>query len=314
MFLFDYPSQQLQDWLSQRWVMLWGRRVQPSEIPWLFGPFGEVDTIADNFLDGLAQEENLTIERDVPEAGMVDSITEMLGEHAGKLNPKIRAFYESTARYDMEVWSEWNALARPGGWLVQWLFSRRFQQLNLPMRPMDTALGIMSEIALLRESSGAIRYRLWYRAMKSGGEAGRGRVIFSGIYTTTTLPDGRACVKAIYPLPRGNATVILAPTVDERGNMELLARGRQFGEPGFYFLMRNRHRKFWAQLVRSFYERIRIYVDEEGILRADHTLVLWGVQAMRLHYKITRRGARENQPPPSQSARRKSTDAANVTA
>lgn len=68
--LFDYPSQRLQDYLSQRWVMAFGRRVNPADIGWLIGPFGDVDIIADHFIDRLARDENLTVERNVESGGL----------------------------------------------------------------------------------------------------------------------------------------------------------------------------------------------------------------------------------------------------
>ena len=60
---FEYPSQRFQDWLSQRWVMWRGRRVTPDEIAWLLGPYGDVDVIADRYVERLAQDESLTVER-----------------------------------------------------------------------------------------------------------------------------------------------------------------------------------------------------------------------------------------------------------
>ena len=39
-------SPRIQVWLSQRWVMLRGRRVDPADVPWLMGPHGDEDLIA----------------------------------------------------------------------------------------------------------------------------------------------------------------------------------------------------------------------------------------------------------------------------
>ena len=278
---FEYPSQRLQDWLSQRWVMWRGRCVEPEQIAWLQGPYGDVDVIADRYIERLARDESLTIERKARRAGLVESMEEMLGPRAERLDERVRAFYEHTADHDLEVWSEWSPVFRPFAVLIHHLYSRRLQQLNLPLRPLDTARGITSEIVCLRDSTGRARYRVWFRILKSSG-----RVIYSGIYMTTTLPDGRRAAKIVFPLPRGNATVVMAASVTAAGGLELVSGGERFGDPGFYFLLRDRRGRHWAQYIRSFRERIRVYADHEGVVRADHSLSLWRRTALRLHYRI----------------------------
>ena len=79
--------------------------------------------------------------------------------------------------------------------------------------------------------------------------------------------------------------------ITEQGGLDLVSSGREFGDPGFYFLLRDSKGRHWAQYIRSFRERIGVYVDEDGVLRADHTLSLWGLTALRLHYKIVSRAA-----------------------
>jgi hypothetical protein len=36
-------------------------------------------------------------------------------------------------------------------------------------------------------------------------------------------------------------------------------------------------------------ERIRVYADEYGAVRADHVLKLWGATFLRLHYRLRTR-------------------------
>ena len=62
------------------------------------------------------------------------------------------------------------------------------------------------------------------------------KVIYSGIYTTCTLLSGITCIKAIFPLPKGNAIVILKPSVREQKELILNSSGEKFGDTGFYFL------------------------------------------------------------------------------
>jgi hypothetical protein len=267
---FQYPSQRLQDWLSQLWVMARGRRITPAEASWLMAPFGDVDIIADHYIQRLARDESLTVER-CSAGGLLESARDLLGDDAPRLEPRIRDFYEHTARHELEVWSQWSALFRPFAALVQVLYSRRLQQLNLPLDPLDTSRGITSEVVKLRDSSGTVRYSIWLRHLKATG-----RVIYSGIYMTTSIPDGRRCAKIVFPLPRGNATVVMAPSVGDEGRLDLVSSGERFGDPGFYFLLRDSKSRHWAQYIRSFRERITVYVDQEQSLRADHALSLWG--------------------------------------
>ena len=280
---FQYPSQRLQDWLSQRWVMARGRRVDPREIAWLFGPFGDVDVIADHYIERLASEERLAVERDAHGAGLLDSIEDLLGPDAARLDHRIRGFYERTSDHALEVWSQWSPLFRPFAVLINRLYSRRLHQLNLPLKPLDTSRGITSEVVKLREpATGRARYTVWFRRLRSTGQ-----VVYSGIYAAGRLPSGERCAKIVFPLPRGNATVIMRPAVTAPGGLELISSGARFGDHGFYFLLRDKRRRHWAQYIRSFRERIHVYVDEDGVLRTDHTLSLWGRRALTLHYKIT---------------------------
>lgn len=281
---YAYPSQRLQDWLAQCWVMLWGRRIELADAAWLAAPFGEVDVIADAYVERLAADENLVVERDAT-AGILESMRDLAGDDAARVEPRVAAFYEHTAEHGLDVWSEWRGPFRPFAVLMHRLFSRRFQQLNVPLRPLDTARGFTSEIIRLCErTTGRPRYTVWFRRLKETNV-----VVYSGIYMTTTLPDGRRAAKIVLPLPRGNATVVLVPRVDAEGALHLESSGAGFGDAGFYFLLRDGAGAHWAQYVRAFREYLRVYVDDDGVLRADHQMSLWRRPALQMHYRIERR-------------------------
>lgn len=36
------------------------------------------------------------------------------------------------------------------------------------------------------------------------------------------------------------------------------------------------------------HETFHVYVDDEGVLRTDHVLDLWGARVLQLHYRLTR--------------------------
>jgi len=95
-----YPSQRLQDWLSQQWCILTGRRIIASDVPWLMGPYGQCDIIEDKYAEILAAEEGLVIKKNEPGSGLIESIDALkLSEADAKLlRPEIIAFYEHTSK------------------------------------------------------------------------------------------------------------------------------------------------------------------------------------------------------------------------
>jgi len=289
---FAYPSQRFQDWLSQQWVIWRGRRIDPDKTPWLMGPFGNVDSIADDFVARLASDEHLEVERNVKTGGLLPSMRDLALSESDyqRLSPSIIDFYENTTQYDMDLWVEWNKYFRPFGGLVHYLYSRRLKQLNLPLRPLEVSRGIYNEVVMLRDpESGNIKYTIWYRVLKSNKH-----VIYSGVYTTCTLPSGKVCIKVIFPLPRGNATVIMEPTVGPLGEFRLTSSGNKYGDPGFYFLLNDSKGGYWAQYVHSFREQLDVFVDEEDQLRAEHILTLWKRRVLEIHYKMYRPGRLSN--------------------
>jgi hypothetical protein len=212
------------------------------------------------------------------------AVIEASGQLMAPVRPEAAAFYLETTDHHMEVWSQWNPVFRPFGGLLHLLYSRRLEQLNMPLNPLDTSRGMRSEIIRLRDPvSGAIRYTVWYRILKATNQ-----VLYSGVYTTERTPTGVACVKVVFPLPCGNATVMLRAQTDEAGNLSLISEGQRFGDPGFYFLLRDSKQRHWAQYIRSFRERIDVYCDDEGVLRADHVVTLWRRRVLALHYRMNR--------------------------
>lgn len=83
--------------------------------------------------------------------------------------------------------------------------------------------------------------------------------------------------------------MILRVTVDTDGNLELFSKGKQSGDPGFYFIVKDRKGQLWKNYLPSFHERIFVYEDDEACLRADHSMSLYGCKAYELHYKMLRK-------------------------
>lgn len=276
-------AQPWQDWFTQAWNIALGRRVQPAADLWLLGPRGEPGGIGERIVAQVAQKEALRVERDACDVGLIESFG-AFGSLAERLNPQITAFYRETSSYDFDVWTKWEfgwgMLAR----VVDALFARRLSQLSLPMDPMDTNRGIESEIIALRTSEGSVRHRVWMRKLKS-----KGTTIYSGFYNEVTMPSGEQCVKVVFPLPKGSATVIMRASTLPNGGLRLQSAGERDGDPGFYFTVEDRKGLLWVHYLKCFHERIDVFVDHDDVLRADHVMTLWGRQVYALHYRIKKR-------------------------
>ena len=282
---FAYPSQRFQDWLSQQWCISRGQKIDVEQESWLVGPFGNSDFIADDFIEKLANDEDLLIERNVKGEGLLTSIKDLNLREADerRVQSEIMEFYEKTSLYNLDISLTWNPFFKVGGAVISRLYSKRLKQLNFPSDSQELEQGMNSELIVLKDKkTDTVKYRVWYRTLKSSG-----RVLYSGIYGTCKLPNGQTCVKVVFPLPRGNATIIMEASVSEEGALCLSSEGDAYGDPGFYFLLNDSKGNHWAQYIRSFREELKVYVDEEG-LGAKHSFTLWRRRVMDISYRMKR--------------------------
>jgi hypothetical protein len=267
-------------------IALLGRTHRRSEVPWLAGPVGAA-IIGDAPYRDVAASESLTVERAARHGGLVPDFEALRGPafDPGAVHPLVRDFYEHTADFAMDVWSRTYFPLSIGLALLVTTISRQVEQLNFPLSPLDTALGMGSEIILLRRADGSIRYTGWFRTLSE-----QRRVLYTGFYMTDRAPgESGPSVKVIFPMPRGNATVVLRPRAHPDGSFTLDSAGRRFGEAGFYRLSARPKDRVRVWHVRSLKEHFRVWVDASGGLRCDHTVRFLGLPVLRLHYKIFRR-------------------------
>ena len=275
----------LTDWVTQRWVQLTGRRVALEHDPWLSGPVGRTIGIGKSFYEELAKAENLTVRRD-PNQGLIPQLAQLFGPDFDpqRVHTSVSSFYERTAAYDLDAWGEWCGIFRPFGRLLAVMFSRRLQQLNVPLSALDTSLGVTSQvIQLVEPTTGTLRYTAWVREL-----VGTRKVLYAGSYSVCRVPGHSSpCVKVVFPLPNGNAMVIMRPEVHEDGSMSVTSSGRHFGDPGFYFTVHDAD-SIWARYLRTLRERIHVYPADDAV-RADHILSVWKATFLRLHYRLKRK-------------------------
>ena len=261
---------------------LFGRRIVAADYPWLDGPTGPRRIGAD-FHRSVADAAGLTV-RQGDDLGLMPSMSVLDGEHfsSSSVQPAIRDFYEHTARYHLDVWSQWSPLFWPFGWLLITFVSRRMEQLNFPMYPLETAHGMSSEIEQLVDGSGRVMFTSWLRRNLESGV-----VIYSGFYTTAVAPGHGPCVKVVFPVAGGSATAVLRPETQPDGSYKLISAGRRFGDPGFSRITDSGggRRRVWY--VRGFTEIFRLFADTDGSVRTDHFLRWWGLPVLHLHYHIT---------------------------
>ncbi len=281
-----YPMQKFQDWFTQQWAILWGKRIDPKHVSWLMGPFGKLGAIGDGFVNHLAEAEGLTIQRNSSSQGLISSMNklDLPEEESLRLSQMVIDFYENTALYTLKFSAKWNPLFRFFGKLVNYLFSNRIGQLNIPTSSSQGSQQICSEIITLSDPvSNEVKYTVWYRAFIPTGQ-----VLYSGVYSTCKLPSGKTCIKAVFPLPKGNATVIMSPGVGSDGELRLTSSGKKFGDPGFYFLLNDSKGDFWSHYISSFCDELTVYCHE-GNLFAKQTLALWNLRVVQFKYEIHRK-------------------------
>ena len=224
-------NQNFQDWITQQWVILFGKKIIPNENEWLLGPFGKTNGIGLKFIEQLAKTEQLIIDKKQVDKGLLNSINQLnLPEkELNKLSKNVIDFYENTSNYDFDLKVKWNPLFKVFGVLLKIIFSNRIEQLNIPMSNSKESKALKSEIIhLINEKTKEIKRTIWLRTFKKSEQ-----IVYSGVYEVCTIPSGQNCIKAIFPLPNGNATVILNPVVGKNGELILYSSGKKIGDSGF---------------------------------------------------------------------------------
>jgi hypothetical protein len=272
-------------WFIYRLIALRGRTHAWRDVPWLAGPLGD-RVIGDAPYREVAANEGLTIEREAKDAGLVPDFQALRDDRCDpdRLAPLVREFYEHTTRFAMDVWSRTYFPTNLALYLLVTTISRQVNQLNFPLSPLEAALGMSSEIISLRKPDGRVRYTGWFRTL--GGPA---RVLYTGFYMTEHTPNHGPCVKVVFPMPHGNATVLLKPRIEPDGALVLDSQGKRFGDAGFYRLDARGADRVRVWHIKTLKELFRVYVDDHGVLRCDHTVRFLGLPVLRLHYKIFRR-------------------------
>jgi hypothetical protein len=237
----------------------------------------------DRIFDQLAREQNVSVTHG---GGLIPNFKELASDRCDteRVSRLVKNFYENTGSYELEAWSEWCGWFKPFGWVLATAFSRRLQQLNVPLSNLDTSRGMTSRVISLVDSRTGENYcTAWVRELLSNKN-----VVYAGSYSVCKLPDASGgCVKVVFPLPNGNAIVIMRAESLPDESFSITSSGQAFGEPGFYFTVQT-DKGVWVRYVRAMRESIHVYPSGRSDVRADHILRIWGVTFLRLHYKLSR--------------------------
>ena len=278
----------LTDWVTQRWVEYTGRHLVDGDLAWLSGPVGNTSVIGKESVEEVAAKENLVIDQHSSIRGLMRSFHSLDGAAfaSEKVAKEVAAFYEETSLYEMNAWAHWCGFFKPFGVLLALIFSRRLQQLNVPLNGLDTSKGMSSDVIQLKEpNTGAVKYVAWIRELLETRS-----VLYAGYYSVVSPPKyGSPCVKVVFPLPNGNAIVVMKPIANMDGSVTLASSGNVFGDPGFYFTIRKLNGRVIGRYVHSLKEWITVYPGKNNEVRADHVLKFWGVTFLRLHYRMDKR-------------------------
>lgn len=272
---------------SRKFWRLTGRSVDlDGTESWLRAPVSDSPRVGDAWLRAEAARHGGCLEAGEQGAGLLSSVAALDGPgfDAARLRPEVRDFYEHTAEWDLEVWTGWSPLFWPVGELIARLYGRRVEQLALPMRPLEVARGMDSQVTVIRDRHGGQVSAAWIRTLRESG-----RQVFSGSYSARTLPGAdRPSVHVAFPLESGNVQVFLRPSVTDEGGLLLESLPGRFGRDGAYVVVRDgRDGRHFAARV-PLHETFHVHVDGRGVLRTDHELRLRGTWAVRLHYKLQR--------------------------
>jgi hypothetical protein len=274
-------KQSFQDWLTQQWVILFGQKIDTSEHKWLLGPFGELNGIGIKFIKQLAEKEYLEIDDQKNGKGLIQSIHQLnLSEKEMEvLSLNVIDFYQNTADYELKLKVKWHPFFKIFGSLLRVIFSKRIEQLNVPTRNTENSEKLTSEIIHLKDTkTNEVKRTIWLRFQSR-------QVVYSGVYETCVLPSGKTCIKAIFPLPNGSATVILTPKVGKNGELILESAGNRIGNSGFYFLVKDSKGQLWTKYIKSFKDKL-VVRSENDKLTASQTFTLWNLKVLKFDYEI----------------------------
>jgi hypothetical protein len=271
-------------------VSLLAERVSARDVPFVVPLASRTGYVGTGYVRSLAQVLGGRYTADVPDIGIVGSLSELAGPSfdPARADPLVREFYEHTTRFALDILPEWRAWVRPGYLLYRTLLARPLGQANVPMSQREAQHGVRSRIDTIGglpddgSPDGLVAVRGWIRSFADTDEP-----IYVGIYTTYRH-EGRGYVSVGFPLPQASFTATLLPQDRPGGGLVLDSRS-ELDQPGHYLsYIDPQTGEVTVAAVRGFAERLDVYLDQ-GELRAEHAFWVFGLPFLVLHYRMHRK-------------------------
>src|ERR1041384_6720371 len=96
----------------QLWLRVTGRKVRLADQPWLGGPQGD-HYIGETYYADYAKAAGFVVEQPANGGLLPDFSVLASGTNPPQLNARVAHFYEHTAEYSLDVWSEWYYPMKP---------------------------------------------------------------------------------------------------------------------------------------------------------------------------------------------------------
>jgi hypothetical protein len=139
------------------------------DTPWLDGPAGNTRIIGKTFFADYTRGHGL----EIVQSGCRGLFADFRALSSERNDPSVVApavsnFYGQTSEYELDAWSAWNGLFKPFGTALALIFSRRLQQLNVPLSSLDSSRGMSSEVMQMRDpQSGEVVQTAWVRELRA---------------------------------------------------------------------------------------------------------------------------------------------------
>jgi hypothetical protein len=265
--------------------------VTPEEIPFVVPLASQTRYVGTGYVAALAGQLGGEYTQSVADIGIVGSLDALAGPRLRPqaVHPLVREFYEHTTRFVLDIVPEWRPWVRPGYLLYRTVLARPLGQASVPMNQREALRGIRSRIDTVTLPDGGRPgvaggvIRGWIRSFADTGEP-----IYIGIYTTYRKDD-QGYVSVGFPLPQASFTATLEPSGRADGGLVLDSRGTTVQSGHYLTYIDPETGSLTTAAVRGFAERLDVYVDGGGELRAEHAFWVFGFPFLVLHYRMTRK-------------------------
>ena len=267
-------------------VSLLASQIPKEDVPFVVPRASRTRYVGTGYVKDLAAALGGRYTADIADIGIVASLDDLAGPgldpHA--VDPLVREISEHTTRFGLDIVPEWRLWVRPGYLLYRTLLAQPLGQASVPMNQRAAQRGVRSRIDTVTGAPGSPQViRGWIRSYADTGEP-----IYVGIYTAYRH-EGRGYVSVGFPLPQASFTATLEPRARPGGGLILDSRGETTQSGHYLTYIDPETSELTVLAVQGFAERLDVYVDDRGDLRAEHAFAVFGIPFLVLHYRMHRK-------------------------